>query len=595
MENNNWNLISHSIPNYLILNQISNFTINFEDDEDDIVKIQIQNNQYFSSFVKYISSETVILMIQPEGSLGDQFNVTIYFTDSFHLNEEDWQNFTTQMTLFASIPPTFDKGLNSISVNKWQNYLYLLPTFSDPDSNNITAKLGEGTPNWISMNKNFTISLNSKSGNDVKEGLTQVDIVLIDETNSWTKYTINITVEPLISPIFGLIPNVNIEQLEGDGVVLNITSDYKVDVIGWDSDSLLSWIIFDNSKLKINSYFIIPTQAWLRLVSQNSWGSKIYSNLFHLESISTPPALANKVVPFVIPKGIYTLFELPDDLFINNNGEALFYNASITSWSQNHFFDIGIKSEKDRKPILYAYSNYTMYWKGSVTTSNQQHTSEVEIILNVISCSSKNCIKWFGPYQNQCTEWDSEYRLEQSGACLRNIDYFSFQNLTFFRVWSIITFISLLIHIILSIFFGRETLNNIINVQLITVFILWVNSQYLSINDYLSNVLFFKFDFGFIHKFTFENNRIGCTFDSNKMADLNFYCQSTLQNYFFMLLIASASMLLWMFFIIVYKSQKLNILLLKIQKILQRKKSNTVTFFMQVHFAYDYRKLKKFW
>ena len=190
---------------------------------------------------------------------------------------------------------------------------------------------------------------------------------------------------------------------------------------------------------------------------------KVFRNFkkYGCTSINTPPVLVNRVIPFVIPKGIYTLFELPDDLFINNNGEALFYNASVTSWSQNHFFDIGIKSEKDRKPILYAYSNFTVNWKGSITASNQQQTSEVEVILNVISCSSKNCIKWFGPYQNQCTEWDYEYTLEQSGACLRNIDYFSFQNLTFFKVWSIITFAAILIHIILSIFFGREFLNNI--------------------------------------------------------------------------------------------------------------------------------------
>ena len=461
MENNNCNLATSVLPHYLILNKTTELNIQFEDNENDNVKVQISKSQYFSSFIKYTTSDSLNIMIQPEGVCGDKFNFTIYYTDSFHLNDEDWQNFTTQMTLFASIPPTFDKYLDSITVNKWQNYLYLLPTFSDPDSYNISVKLGEGTPNWISMNKNFTISLNSKSSNDVKEGLTQVDIVLIDETNSWTKYTINITVEPRISPIFGLIPNVNIEQLEGDGVVLNITSDYKVDVIGWDSDNILSWIIFDNSRLKVRSNFTILTQVWLRFVSQNSWGNEVYSDLFHLTSISTPPVVVNKVIPFVIPKGIYTLFELPDDLFINYNGEELFYNASVTSWSQNHFFDIGIKSEKDRKPILYAYSNFTVNWKGSITASNQQQTSEVEVTLSVISCSSKNWIRCYGPYQNQCTECESGYKLDQSGAWLRNVDYFSFQNLTFFKVWSIISFAAILIHIILSIFFGREFLNNI--------------------------------------------------------------------------------------------------------------------------------------
>ena len=113
---------------------------------------------------------------------------------------------------------------------------------------------------------------------------------------------------------------------------------------------------------------------------------------------------------------------------------------------------------------------------------------------------------------------------------------------------------------------------------------MWANNQYININNYLSNVLLFKFDFGFIHKFTFDNNKIGCQFESNKMADLNFYCQSTLQNYFFMLLIASTAILLWIFSIIVNKSKKLNILWSRMQELLYWKKDNNKISQTRQHF-----------
>ena len=200
--NNNWNLLSSNYSNYLVLNKIKEINFEFEDDEEDNTIVRVYSKSEISSFVKYSNSSTATILIQLNSVDTNSTIISFSYTDSYHQKDEYWQFVSFQFLLFASEPPVFDTYLNSISVNKWQNYLYLLPTFSDPDSNNITAKLGEGTPNWISMNKNFTISLNSKSGNSVKEGLTQVDIVLIDETNSWTKYSINITVDQLSYPVF---------------------------------------------------------------------------------------------------------------------------------------------------------------------------------------------------------------------------------------------------------------------------------------------------------------------------------------------------------------------------------------------------------
>ena len=76
----------------------------------------------------YISPSTVNIMIQPEGSPGDMFDFTFYYTDSFHQND-DWQKISTQIVLFSSTPPIFNTNLNSITVDLWKDYLYTFPTF----------------------------------------------------------------------------------------------------------------------------------------------------------------------------------------------------------------------------------------------------------------------------------------------------------------------------------------------------------------------------------------------------------------------------------------------------------------------------------
>ena len=229
--------------------------------------------------------------------------------------------------------------------------------------------------------------------------------------------------------------------------------------------------------------------------------------------------------------------------------------------------DIGVNSTTDKKRYLYVFSNYPMSCTGFLTASNQYQISGTEIVLNVVSWSSKNCIKWFGPYQNQCIEWEAEYMLDMSGAWLRKIEFFSFQNLTFIKIWGVIAFSFIAFHIMLSAIFGRSLLNNIANLQLIIVFILWDDKSYINIKDFLSNILFIKFDFGFIHKLTFENTMIGWDSESNKMSKLQFYCHSTFQNYFFFLVIMTAATIIWTLVKFIIKIKRVDKFLIKMQNI----------------------------
>ena len=320
------------------------------------------------------------------------------------------------------------------------------------------------------------------------------------------------------------------------GVFINVTSANQIDVVDCSSYQIITWIDFSNLTLKLSPNATLYKQTWFKFVSTDSCNNKVYSNSFNIVSSRNSLVMTNKFGPLNVPRGIYTLFEIPDDLFIDFDNNPLTYNASIISWSQKNFIDVGVKLSLENKLYLYVFSNFTMDWNASVSTSNQYSTSEVDVDIKIIRWASTNCIKCNGPSQSQCTECTSNYNLDSSGMWLIKNSYFLFDKLTFFQVCSIIAFASSVVHICLSFVFGRNLLNSIINLQLIIVFVLCSGQGEAQLKELLSNILFIKFDFGFIHQITFDNKYIWWNAESSRMAELQFYCQSTVQNYFFLFL-----------------------------------------------------------
>ena len=526
MENTNCELFSTQYKNYLVLNKISNFSFEFEDIEGDNVKIKAETSSYFSSFVQYLSSDSIYILVMPQQTTNYQIEFNFMYSDSFHQTNADWMLFSSKLNIFASEPPVFVRSLDAIVVSRCQDLNYVLPDYSDSDSSNITAKFDGNVPNWIAIN-NFTIAIKSKSGKNVTDGLIQIDLILIDETNSWTKYAFNVTIKPILSTVFGLIPNISKEKLTKDGFLLNSTSANQINVVNWFNNSMTENLIIDNLMLKLTTDLKYLTQKWLKLESTDLCGNKVYSNSFYILSNDIkPPSVTYNLDPFSVPKGIYTLYELPHDLFTDFSAPELAYNVTAITWTQKNFIDVGLKSSSDNKVIIYVFSNFTMSWKASLLASNSHQSSEIIITLNVISWSSKNCVKWSGPYQSQCTEWAVDFMLEQSGMWLRKMDYFSFEDMTFFKVWGIISFVFLLLHLALSILFGRKLLNKVVCIQIIIIFMMQSNTGDSGLKDFLTNILFIKFDFGFMYKLLFRSENSLCKTESDKMVDLQFYCQS---------------------------------------------------------------------
>ena len=535
--NNNWVQLPIIYPGYLVYNQITQILVQFSDDEDDNVIIKLAENPQLSYFVKYLNSTSATILVQSNSAETSSTTMNISYTDSYHQDSQYWQHVEVHLNLFASEPPVFVNSLNAVAVSRCQDAVYILPNYSDPDSFNITVRLDSGAPDWIAINK-FMISINSKSGQNVTDGLTQIDLILADETNSWTKYILNVTVEPIVSPVFGQINDMSKQQL-ANGVFINVTSANQIDVVDCSSHQTINWIDFSNSTLKLPQNATLYNQTWFKLVSTDSCNNKVYSNSFYIIIIRSSPVLINKFGPLIVPRGIYTLFEIPDDLFIDFDNNPLTYNASIISWSVQKFWDIGTKLNSNDKIYLYLFSNFSMNWNASITVSSIYSTSEIVADIEIIKWASKNWIKCNGPNQRQCTECNSNYKLDSSGMWLIKNSYFAFDKLTFFQICSIVVLVSTVLHICLSAMFGRNLLNSIINLQLITVLALSSGQGDAQLHELLSNILFIKFDFGFIHQFTFNTEYIWWNAESNRIVELQFYCQSTVQNYFFVLIFMS--------------------------------------------------------
>ena len=477
---------------------------------------------------------------------------------------ETGNKFGTSVYLFESDPPYFNESLGSITASSCNDIQYTLPSVIDPNNYTVTIRLDDETPIWIQIQDNSLLSILSKTYMNSLDSQTEVTIILENELKAWRKYSLNITIEHLSMPVLSQIQNIKTDQLEGDGVFINLQTQSQVNVVNCLTDDEISWLAYEDSRLKLRVSSMntntIKKTCW-RFSYIDPWKNTVFSNQFYIGSDvdNMPPVLLNPIGPFQITVNSHTLFLVPDDMFIDFDGDKLIYTINVVSCNIKSDFKAGIISNmnNNRGKFIYAHSSVANNWKvWLVATDLINQSSEQIIDFKVYNCASKNWAKWEGFYQIQCNEWLSSYEISESGACLRKVQYFLFHNLDFFLVMGITVLTFTIIHVLLSIFFGRRFMNSIWNIQTIIVFVYINPNLDKNLKNFFSNILFIKFDFGFLHNLTFENKHIGCKIEIDKLADLQFYCQSTVQNYFFLVLLSSMFLFWWVWLIELYKFEK---------------------------------------
>ena len=118
--------------------------------------------------------------------------------------------------------------------------------------------------------------------------------------------------------------------------------------------------------------------------------------------------------------------------------------------------------------------------------------------------------------------------------------------------------ICLIAILIIWFFIGIKSLYTIEFAHTFIIFVVSISKQNMNLMELVSFIQIFKFDFGFIDYFNLRK-MLFCKLGTDKMVDLNFYCQSTILNYFMLIIIILISF--WIAVAFKYVSQRLKYVL----------------------------------
>ena len=481
--NINWAIKSINIGSYLVVNKLQNYTVEFTDPEGDRILFRYIYNNLMNIFIQQtpnISSQYNVI-IQAENASQTPAILEFSYTDFYHQDIQYLTLFNITVNLFASEPPIFDSNLTNISISRWSNYDYLLPHITEPDGQNFTVQLSNLTPNWVKLFNNSMIRISPIKQQTSQSETVSVEIMLTDETNAFSKYILNVTLQPNLSPQYEIIKNIYIDLF--DKVALRVISPNPVNVVDWRSDSKLSWLYFNNvvdwrsdSKLSwlyfntSSSMLVLKDQMpintiWCKLWSTDLCGTSMCSSEFNVtqQPIShKPPVVTNKFGPLTIYVNIEFELEVSSDLFYSSD-DSLTYSVSTLSWSKHYPLKTNLsKYNKTGQYYLYLSSQFVQIWILDLFATdkyNQTASVSFEVIIN--AWASKDCLKCTGPRQVDCTQCLYNYKLNDEGQCLQISAYYIENNNDFYSLWGIITMTVLVISVLMSLKFSRRYLYNL--------------------------------------------------------------------------------------------------------------------------------------
>lgn len=111
-----------------------------------------------------------------------------------------------------------------------------------------------------------------------------------------------------------------------------------------------------------------------------------------INDLAKAPVLMNSMGPFDMPVYKYSMFAMPDDMFIDYNNSKLSYNASVVWCSLHKLFKTGILkvSSNSSDVFVFAYSDNVVNCNVSVTATNTHNLSAEAIVsFHVYRCASK--------------------------------------------------------------------------------------------------------------------------------------------------------------------------------------------------------------
>ena len=538
--NSPWDYISSNHSYYLVLDKPTIFRFIFDDEEADYIVMRVTQSENINYHIQTFSNDSSIvnLYLQSYNTSNSPVQLTLQYTDTYHYDAIFYKFIIYEIYLFAVDPPIFSQELKGINATRWTDYTFNLPSITDVNHLEWRASLVD-PPSWISLNSNNLLFLNTSDINVQIPETTLLTIKIINSMNAWSKYNLTINVQSASIPVFGKVSDVSLRSSKANILKIDYEGDSVVIVVDCSNNVQIPWIYFNETshELIMNTKYVNLESQWVMLKAYDSCNHAIYSNRFKISILNkTSLYIGNTFGPLLMFIGEKKVFFIPNDLFISSDPSSLRISVQVLDWSSSVNLTIYVEYSKQFESY-YLYLNpitsNICHLSLSATDSSNQ-AIEVSFELDVLSCASKDWLKWTSNIQSGCTEWIDNYVLDSTGACLWDSKYLHQPSIDLFNVWGVIVFAILISNLLMMFVLDVSMLQSFEFAQTLIVFI------YSASNIDKNKIIFgswlqiSKYDFGFLSIPKF-NKLLGWNADS-KLIQMNFYCQITWLNYFYLIL-----------------------------------------------------------
>ena len=281
------------------------------------------------------------------------------------------------------------------------------------------------------------------------------------------------------------------------------------------------------------------------------------------QHINHPPTRSNSIKDIVMFYGQESnTVNLPDDLFIDSDGDDLEYSTTVCSNSIN----IGTYIKKDNNTnVLYLINKMLSVgdWQFLIIATDPYNQScSYSVNVTVESCASKDWTLCNSSIQKDWLAWSDGYILEEiTGLWLATDEYLSSNFSNFFVIFGFSTFLLILLPIFFYKLYGKIVLYPVMYIQILIAVVFANEDVSNNVKNYFKWMQIYKLDLGVLNKITMLN-KTKLWIHSNNISFVNvqIYWSGFIVNFIFPLLICAFIFILWRICILIRtKSENLQI------------------------------------
>mmetsp|Transcript_1687 Transcript_1687/g.2115 ORF Transcript_1687/g.2115 Transcript_1687/m.2115 type:complete len:202 (-) Transcript_1687:322-927(-) len=165
-------------------------------------------------------------------------DITIQYTDKYHLDAGLWKNLTMSVTVFPSEPPRFAVEPADTAASVCSRTNVTLPEVVDPDSEHFTIALDPSTPGWIRLVDDKTLSVDFTL--DMQR--VRVTFVLTDDSGAYFRPSFDLLFDVSGIAGFDVINDVTTVYPNVANISLNAGKATDVSVVGCTELSPIYWM-----------------------------------------------------------------------------------------------------------------------------------------------------------------------------------------------------------------------------------------------------------------------------------------------------------------------------------------------------------------